>query len=524
MLPHSYEYGHTVDATCTTEGAKVFACVCGLQQSETIPTLPHHYELDHIVEATCTTKGAKVFTCVCGLQQTETLPMLPHSYEYGHTVEATCTSEGKKIFTCICGLQQTETIPTLPHHYELDQIVEATCTTEGAKVFSCVCGLQQAETIPMLPHSYEYDHTVEATCTSKGKKVFTCVCGLQQTEAIPMLPHSYSYSHTIHATCTATGKVVYACICGKQQYTTVEKLPHSYILIDSAPATQTAEGYRIYACSACHHSYTETIAKLPPAYMTEYCGSSLLGKALPHTTYFQHMMPIMARYAAKMTREASLAAGLLDLPSYQCRNDFISEYRTVYRYLYYALPYSIFGDAGTNTAQFLAWATAEQYAILEACYAEVYRILGELGIDESTSKYDAIYRINDYLCEMRYYQTSAGQDLSDYYHNTTYYSMFSAGTSCYNYAIAFQMLCLGAGIECHYYPSKTMNHAWNLVYFDDDTFYWVDVCWNDTKYQLPNGTVVETSVSNGVPLASVKRLRESYLLITTEQLLIDHKL
>lgn len=86
------------------------------------------------------------------------------------------------------------------------------------------------------------------------------------------------------------------------------------------------------------------------------------------------------------------------------------------------------------------------------------------------------------------------------------------------------MLCLGAGIECHYYPSKTMNHAWNLVYFDDGTSYWVDVCWNDVQYQLPNGTIVETSVSNGVPSASVKRLRESYLLITTEKLLIDHTL
>lgn len=277
-------------------------------------------------------------------------------------------------------------------------------------------------------------------------------------------------------------------------------------------------------CANCHHSYTETIAKLPPAYMVECCGNSLLGKALPHTTYFRYMVPIMARYASKLTKAQSQAAGLLELPSYQSRNDFVTEYRTVYRYMYYTLPYAITGDYATNTAYFLAWSPAEQYALLEICYQEVYRILDELGIDSSTSKYDAIYRINDYLCETRYYQTTASQDLSNHYNNSTYYSIFSSATSCHNYSIAFQMLCLGAGIECHYYPSKTMNHAWNLVYFDDGTSYWVDVCWNDVQYQLPNGTIVETSVSNGVPSASVKRLRESYLLITTEKLLIDHTL
>ena len=402
--------------------------------------------------------------------------------------------------------------------------MEATCTAEGSKVYTCVCGDKRTESVPKIDHVYQYSHTVAATCTAEGSKVYTCVCGLKKTERLPKIDHVYQYSYTQAATCAAAGKIVYACVCGKQQVQTLAMLSHNYVCTQTQPATQTATGFHIYVCSGCARSYTETIPMLPPAYMTEYCGSSLLGKALPHTTYYQYMIPAMDRYATCKTREEALAAGMVAMPPLSERDAFIAEYRTVYRYLYYFLPYSVITDENSGTCQFLAWSPEEQNKLLQECYQEVYRILDSLGINGKTSKYDAIYRINDYLCEAKHYQSGFDQDLSSYHNNSTYFSIFAPGANCYNYSIAFQMLCLGAGIECHYYPSKTMNHAWNLVYFDDGTSYWVDLCWNDAQYQFADGRVVETSVANGVPAASVERLRKQYLLITTEKLLKDHTL
>jgi hypothetical protein len=339
-----------------------------------------------------------------------------------------------------------------------------------------------------------------------------------------MIAHDYQYSHTVPATCTAVGKKVYACVCGKEQNTTLPLLDHDYQLVSTVAATQASEGSQTYACKACGRSYTEIIPKLPPAYMTEYCTRSLLGKALPNTKYYSYMGPIMDRYAAKLTREQSLAMGLLAMPSYCQRDDFVNEFRVIYRYMYFSVPHAVYSDPATDTAQFLAWSPAAAYQLLESCYDEVYRILDELGINDTTSKYEAICRINDYLCEAKFYQTAADQNMADYHNNSTFFSIFASGANCHNYSIAFQMLCLGAGIECHYYPSETMNHAWNLVYLEDGSSYWVDVCWNDMQYRFSDGRVVETSVANGVPAATVKRLRETYLLITTEKLLEDHSL
>ena len=521
-VSHTYTYSHTIAATCTTEGQAIYACTCGEEQIESLAKIDHAYTYSHTIAATCTTEGQVVYACVCGLTQSESIPMTEHQYVLDRQVNPTCTQEGKRIYACICGKEKAEPIAKVDHAYTYSHTIAATCTTEGQVVYACVCGLTQSESIPMTEHQYVLDRQVNPTCTQEGKRIYACVCGKEKAEPIAKVSHVYTYSHTVQATCTAKGKIVSVCVCGKQKTEALPQKEHVYTCTATVAATQTAEGSRTYTCSGCGRSYKESIPKLPAAYMTEYCGDSLLGKALPHTTYYQYMSPILQRYSEKLTLSQSTAAGLLALPAaYQ---DFLAEFRVTYRYLYYTLPYSVSSDKAAGTAQFLAWSPIEKYTLLEECYAEIARILAELDIDHSTTKYDAICRINDYLCEHRYYQSGNDQNLSQYKNNSTYYSIFAEGFTCYNYSVAFQMLCLGAGIECHYYPSETMNHTWNKVYFDDGSFYWVDVCWNDVQYQFSSGKVVETSTANGVPAATVKRLRETYLLITTETLLKDHTL
>ena len=520
---HTYVYSRTIEPTCSAEGKEIFTCICGQEKVNIIEKIDHKYSLSMIIDATCTTTGKRVYTCICGAEQADIIPVSDHIFTYSHTIEATCTDEGKVVYTCSCGTEKADTLPKVNHTYVYSRTIEPTCSAEGKEIFTCICGQEKINIIEKIDHKYSLSMIIDATCTTTGQRIYTCICGAERTDIIPMNDHIFTYSHTIEATCTTRGQIVYSCVCGKEKSTVTDMLAHIYVIISTKEPTKTSEGYRIFSCYVCSHSYSETIPQIPPAYETEHCCLSLLGKALPHTHYFQYMVPIMERYAAKMTMEQSQAAGLLAMPAFSLRDDFIAEFRTVYRYMYYTLPYSIISN-GSTAPQFLAWSPENSYNLLQDCYNEVYRILDELCIDENTSKYDAIYRINDYLCETRFYQTASNQDLSAYKNNSTYFSIFSSGANCHNYSLAFQMLCLGAGIECHYYPSKTMNHAWNLVYFDDGSSYWVDVCWNDAQYQFSDGTIVETSVANGVPIATVKRLRETYLLITTDQLLADHTL
>lgn len=335
-------------------------------------------------------------------------------------------------------------------------------------------------------------------------------------------PHvcQYQLASRSEATCTRDGALTYQCGCGKQQVQTVASLGHQYQHTATVESTETKAGYKLYTCERCGHSYKETLPLRKPACRLELCSDSLLGKALPHAQYYDEMTQIMDRYAAKLSRQESLAAGTISLPS-GSRSAFLQQYTEVYRYIAHTLPYTCQESGGE--AAFLAWSPAEQYQTLEQCYARVYDILDGLEIDRTTTKWEAVCRINEYVCENRIYAYSSDiQDTELYRRSATYYSIFAEKASCHNYAILFQMLCLGAGIECHYYPSKTMNHAWNQVFFNDGSALWVDCCWNDVQYMFPNGTVVETSVENGVPAATVKKLREMYLLITTKELLQDH--
>ena len=145
--------------------------------------------------------------------------------------------------------------------------------------------------------------------------------------------------------------------------------------------------------------------------------------------------------------------------------------------------------------ELVKWGKETDYDTMDAVSIECQRILQGLNINSNTTQKEAIIRINRYLCENSYYEYDESK--RDGY---PYASIMNEGKVCHNYALAFQMLCLHAGIECEYYASDTMNHAWNKVYCSDGTYYWVDVCWNDGKDIT------------------------KYLLLTTEQLLTTHSL
>ena len=196
--------------------------------------------------------------------------------------------------------------------------------------------------------------------------------------------------------------------------------------------------------------------------------------------------------------------------------EFMDDFQVDYQYLSYYMPISVFMEDG---AYYLySYYDKEANEALQKCYERVDSILAELKINKNTTQRDAIKRISNWLCMQKQYQYTGTKD------NSPLYSIMGNKGTCNNYSIAFQMLCLGAGIKCSYYMSNTMNHSWNKVYFSDGTALWVDSCWNDAIDKNSKGEIIDISVENGYAAEKVDRMRSRYLLIDTQTLLKNHTL
>lgn len=411
----------------------------------------------------------------------------------------------------------------LNHIHNFIKIKEqpATCTNGGYITSECKCGEFETKVLEMEQHKYIIDTTISATCQKKGKIVYRCeVCDARKTVPIEKIEHTFIQKDVVAPTCTKEGKIIYECECGEIIEEVTNKTEHNYVYHSKIDSTTTVKGKEIYKCSYCEKEISNELPLKKSAMETDMCGESLLNKPLPHGEYYEVVKQLFDRISLKPTMKESLDLGIIAYPDNDAMKTFWDWWNDTYKYasyLYWYTSYN-FNDPEREDG-LLIWGDDKIFAEETAVYTEVYRILDELKIDNTVTQKEAIKRINDYLCENRYYQYDAEKR-----DGSLYNSIFGDSGVCHNYALAFQVLCLGAGIECHYYSSDTMNHAWNKVYFSDGTSYWVDVCWNDAQYRLSDGRVVETSVKNGIPQKTVEKLRSCYLLITTEELLKDHTL
>lgn len=285
--------------------------------------------------------------------------------------------------------------------------------------------------------------------------------------------HTYSmWATTEPASCETEGLEVRVCvICQKEDWRETPAMTHSYTLTKHKEATLHASGYKLFRCRSCSETYTENLARLS-ALEADMCGNSLLEQIMPNAPNPSFTKQAISRWREAHSREAAMNAGPIPLPCEDGRAG-LKEWEVVYRYL--TIPYAytiIHNEDGTQT--FNCWADPNMAAKQQEVYAQVANILRVLGIDHTITKQEAIRRINKWLCDFKHYDTTVRDDSSE-----PYYSLMVAGGKCHNYALAFQLLCLGAGIECHYYSSSSMSHAWNKVYFSDGSYLWVDVTWND---------------------------------------------
>lgn len=324
------------------------------------------------------------------------------------------------------------------------------------------------------------------------KLIPTRTVKLISKEAQTIHLHLYKLSIKVEATCEKNGYIIYDCSCGIKIQEQINKINHNYVKVSSNADFIT------YKCSNCGDSYDKKIEK-KSAMETDLCGESLIEKILPHAKYSELMTLIFDLYHSHYAEDDYDSKIVLPdgMHYVQAQQSFFGPYRYIGENIHF-----IGGNSPDGKPTVRVYCKAREDEEAQIVYSEAQKILKQLNIDNTTTQKEAITRINSWLCKQKEYDYAALDDVTRR-NSSMFYSLFNKEGVCANYAVAFQILCLSAGIECHYYSSSSMNHAWNKVYFSDGSYRWVDVTWND----------------NDNPAKWSK-----YLLITDEQLLKDHTL
>lgn len=154
---------------------------------------------------------------------------------------------------------------------------------------------------------------------------------------------------------------------------------------------------------------------------------------------------------------------------------------------------------------------SETYARLTEAFEWADGVIEKLGINENITKYEAIDKINTYLCNSIQYNNNI---------NGVYETLKTHEGKCFSYSVLFQLLCQKCGIQCYYQNSKIMNHAFNYVKFSDGTIKYIDVTWNDTA-TYENGELIEVEFSHLSDEAR-RKCRHGYFLMDEETFMKNH--
>ena len=100
-------------------------------------------------------------------------------------------------------------------------------------------------------------------------------------------------------------------------------------------------------------------------------------------------------------------------------------------------------------------------------------IIRSLGITSNMTEYDAVKRINNWICDNITYDYT-------YTNTTADQAVMTKTVICSGYAALFKKLCDYYGIQSYIVGSKSLKHAWNIVCVDN-IWYEIDTCWNDNS-------------------------------------------
>ena len=306
---HVWSAPIVTDATCTTEGSRIYTCYsCGAKKTEMISILGHNYSeallsdgkqgfacsrcsstvsvhihdwqtLSVILDPTCTEEGKAELGCsICAAKSESLIPALGHDYSETllpdgkqgvecwrcsstvvvHThdwqilavvSEPTCTAEGKANLRCtICSARGEVAMPALGHEYS------ETLLPDGQQGLECS---RCSSTVSVHTHDWQSSALIDPpTCTSNGKQELICtVCFAKNIVEIPMLDHVPSDK------CISNGDD-HSIVCADCSAVLLAH-PHSWISSGViALSTCTEQGIERLVCSQCDE---ETTASLPLA-------------------------------------------------------------------------------------------------------------------------------------------------------------------------------------------------------------------------------------------------------------------
>lgn len=101
-------------------------------------------------------------------------------------------------------------------------------------------------------------------------------------------------------------------------------------------------------------------------------------------------------------------------------------------------------------------------------------LFNQLNINNNTTEYEAVFKINDWLYNNVEYDNS--------FKSYTINDIILKGKGiCCSYSDTFKLMCNRIGIEAYCVSSDKMNHQWNTVIIDGKEYH-IDTCWNDCGY------------------------------------------
>jgi len=122
--------------------------------------------------------------------------------------------------------------------------------------------------------------------------------------------------------------------------------------------------------------------------------------------------------------------------------------------------------------------TPEQEALVSS---KVDQLMDMFGFTSSTTDYEKVRAINDYLAQNIVY-TSKDTDLPEVH--TTYSALIEKDTVCQGYASSFYRLALASGLKarCVIGVGNGGDHGWNIVCVDGK-WYYTDPTWDAESFQ-----------------------------------------
>ncbi len=181
-------------ASCGAAGSYesvVYCSVCGEELSRTTVEIPATGEHNFVTEvkrvnATCVEDGYVIWACGCGAEKKEILPSSGgiHIWKEEGVVaegdEASCIKEGKIRYYCTnenCNFYKEEIVPRTEHRFDKSTVYEPTCNNEGYTRYDCTfagCGASYFDNfVDELGHDYK-STVVKSTCEMNGYTIKEC--------------------------------------------------------------------------------------------------------------------------------------------------------------------------------------------------------------------------------------------------------------------------------------------------------------------------------------------------------------